>query len=203
VRSRNPARTPDVRKPPRVPGAPLSGDKSGGSRGNGNGGEWSKFGGGGSAGRNEARSSGGGVGASVGKSKEVSFGGTKSQALRTTDAAQVHSKLPPTVTPEQLPELMAKVKSAAAPEVVAGAKGLWGLVCNGYLELVAKGPALLDSLALIITSVSMCYHVLMPSLLVQPDRTVHVTSHSCFHLSSRMHRRARISSKSRSSRQRS
>ena len=62
-------------------------------------------------------------------------------------------KAPPAVKPEHLPGLIAKMRSAAAPEVAAGAKGLWGLACAGHLALLATAPSLVDSLALVIASV--------------------------------------------------
>ena len=135
ARSRNPPNAANLRKPPKSP------------RSRGDAGEH------GSGGKGETRRS---SGAGSGKSKEVSFGGGAKPGSRAgagaATASPLHSKKPPAVTPEQVPVLLAKLRSTAAPEVVAGAKGLWALVCAGHVGLVAKEASLLDSLALVIGS---------------------------------------------------
>ena len=135
ARSRNPPNAANLRKPPKSP------------RSRGDAGEH------GSGGKGETRRS---SGAGSGKSKEVSFGGGAKPGSRAgagaATASPLHSKKPPAVTPEQMPVLLAKLRSTAAPEVVAGAKGLWALVCAGHVGLVAKEASLLDSLALVIGS---------------------------------------------------
>ncbi len=132
VRSHNPSRISEVRKPAKPPaaGGGAGGDKVvGSSRGSGSGGS--------SSGKPRGRpkiSNGGGGGDEGGdgsgrKDKEVSFAST-----RRAEAPQI-SQAPPVVTPQQLPSFLAKLKSAAAPEVGAGVKGLWGLVCAGHLQV--------------------------------------------------------------------
>jgi hypothetical protein len=74
---------------------------------------------------------GGGEGSGK-KGKEASFAST-----RRAEAPQI-SQAPPVVTPQQLPSFLAKLKSTAAPEVGAGVKGLWGLVCSGHLQVFPR-----------------------------------------------------------------
>ena len=132
ARSHNHSRVSDARKPAKTPGS-GKGDKAGGSsRGSGSGGGSGKVRAVGSAIKGSTRqSNGAGGGGSGRKDKEVSF----NSAQRTATPHAQTSHAPPVVTPQQLPDLLAKLKSTAAPEVGAAVKGLWGLVCAGHLQV--------------------------------------------------------------------